>query len=249
MPTTKQQQPGTVPADNLLIYNQLRMVPDEAKKTIIEGRLKGKTDINPMWRIKRLTEIYGPCGFGWKYTIKRTWTETFGDSNAAAYMDVDLFVKDPVTKEWSEAIPGTGGNVLKRMERSGTPFLNDDAYKMCLTDAISVAAKALGLAADVYFEQDTTKYSYPANQSRAGSRQQTAATPTPVQGQAQPQVASAPGTKPVLSPQSPLWNANITKVAGTADSIQNIRARIEKVFTISDNDFNILISAAGRAAS
>ena len=50
--------------DNLTIYNEVRSVPDSAKRRIEAGRLKGKTDINPMWRIKALTETFGPCGFG-----------------------------------------------------------------------------------------------------------------------------------------------------------------------------------------
>ena len=56
--------------ENLDIYNDLRVVPEEAKKKIEGGKLKGKTDINPMWRIKALTERFGPCGIGWKYEIK-----------------------------------------------------------------------------------------------------------------------------------------------------------------------------------
>ena len=48
--------------DNMTLYQLLRKVPDEAKKPIQAGRLKGMTDINPMWRIKKLTETFGPCG-------------------------------------------------------------------------------------------------------------------------------------------------------------------------------------------
>ena len=51
--------------DNMKFYNMGRTVPDEAKKPISAGRLKGMTDINPMWRIKRLTEMFGACGIGW----------------------------------------------------------------------------------------------------------------------------------------------------------------------------------------
>ena len=50
--------------DNLEIYNSIRNVPQEAQKPIEGGRLKGKTDINPMWRIKALTEQFGPVGIG-----------------------------------------------------------------------------------------------------------------------------------------------------------------------------------------
>ena len=52
-------------SDNMRIYNAVRAVPEEAKRAITAGRLKGKTDINPMWRIKALTELFGPCGDGW----------------------------------------------------------------------------------------------------------------------------------------------------------------------------------------
>ena len=50
---------------NMRIYDAVRSVPPEAIKPITAGRLKGKSDINPMWRIKVLTEQFGPCGEGW----------------------------------------------------------------------------------------------------------------------------------------------------------------------------------------
>ena len=62
--------------ENLKIYEAARKVPNEALKPIQAGRLKGKSDINPMWRIKKLTEIFGPCGIGWKYTIVKQWMVT-----------------------------------------------------------------------------------------------------------------------------------------------------------------------------
>ena len=40
---------------NLEIYERVRSVPAEAQRKINGGRLNGKTDINPMWRIKVLT--------------------------------------------------------------------------------------------------------------------------------------------------------------------------------------------------
>lgn len=39
---------------NLCLYERIRQVPEEAVKTIAAGRLKGMSDINPMWRIKNL---------------------------------------------------------------------------------------------------------------------------------------------------------------------------------------------------
>ena len=57
--------------ENMDLYNVLRDVPNIAKKAITAGRLKGMTDINPMYRIKALTEEFGPCGIGWWYTIDK----------------------------------------------------------------------------------------------------------------------------------------------------------------------------------
>lgn len=142
--------------DNMSIYTAVRKVPDDALKPITGGRLKGKTDINPMWRIKALTEQFGPCGFGWKYRITDKRLEAGAKGEVAAFVDIDLFVK--VDGEWSEAIPGTGGSAFVTSEKSSL-YTSDECFKMALTDAISVACKALGFAADVYWDKDRTKYS------------------------------------------------------------------------------------------
>lgn len=133
---------------NLDYYNKLKAVPQHALRQIQSGRLRGKHDINPMWRIKAMTEQFGVCGIGWKYVITKQWTETFG-SEVKAYCNIDLFIK--VNGEWSDAIQGTGGSSEVSMESKGA-YVSDECYKMALTDALSVAMKALGVAADVYFE-------------------------------------------------------------------------------------------------
>ena len=144
--------------DNLTIYNEVRSVPDSAKRRIEAGRLKGKTDINPMWRIKALTEKFGPCGFGWKYVITDKRLEQGANSEVAAFLDIDLFVKaDGV---WSDAIPGTGGSAFVAKEKNGL-YTSDECFKMALTDAISVACKALGFGADVYWDADRSKNDKP----------------------------------------------------------------------------------------
>ena len=141
--------------NNLELYDKLRRVPEEAKKTINAGRLKGMTDINPMWRIKSLTEQFGICGIGWYYECVQQWIEEVGDERVAC-VNINLYVK--VDGEWSKPIFGTGGSKLSTMERSGL-YVSDECYKMATTDAISVACKSLGMGADVYWDGDRTKYS------------------------------------------------------------------------------------------
>ena len=142
--------------DNLDLYNKLKVVPQEAIKPIQSGRLKGKSDINPMWRIRTMTEHFGVCGVGWKYVITKQWTETYG-TETKAYCNIDLFVK--VDGQWSDAIQGTGGSSEVTMERNGS-YVSDECYKMALTDALSVAMKALGVGADIYFEKGKSTMDY-----------------------------------------------------------------------------------------
>ena len=144
------------------IYNRVRSVPDEAKKAISSGRLKGMTDINPMWRIKKLTEEFGPCGIGWWTKVTDRWTETVGDETCA-FVDLELYIK--VGDEWSKPITGSGGSKLATKERSGI-YVSDECYKMAETDALSVACKKLGIGADVYFSTDRTKYSQTVDDSK-----------------------------------------------------------------------------------
>lgn len=148
--------------EKMEIYNRVRQVPDEAKKAISAGRLKGMTDINPMWRIKKLTEEFGPCGIGWWTNVTDRWTETVGDETCA-FVDLELYIK--VGDEWSKPITGSGGSKLATKERSGI-YVSDECYKMAETDALSVACKKLGIGADVYFSADRTKYSQTVDDSK-----------------------------------------------------------------------------------
>lgn len=148
--------------EKMEIYNRVRQVPDEAKKAISAGRLKGMTDINPVWRIKKLTEEFGPCGIGWWTKVTDRWTETVGDETCA-FVDLELYVK--VGDEWSKPITGSGGSKLATKERSGI-YVSDECYKMAETDALSVACKKLGIGADVYFSADRTKYSQTVDDSK-----------------------------------------------------------------------------------
>lgn len=144
---------------NLDYYDKLRAVPENAQKKITGGRLNGKTDINPMWRIKALTELFGPCGIGWKYEITDKRLEQGADSEVAAFVDINLYIFR-LEGGWSEPIPGTGGSMFVAKEKGGL-YTSDECYKMALTDAISVACKALGVGADIYWQADATKYDKP----------------------------------------------------------------------------------------
>lgn len=141
--------------ENLELYDKVREVPKEAQKTIGGGRLKGFTDINPMWRIQKLTECFGPCGLGWYIDVKDKWIDGADNGEAIANVMIHLYIKDE--HEWSEPIIGIGGSRFVSNEKNG-PSVSDECFKMALTDAISVACKNLGFGADIYWKDGRTKY-------------------------------------------------------------------------------------------
>lgn len=145
MTNTEKKEPKK---NNLYIYDQIKKVPKEAQKQINGGRLSGMTDIKPMWRIEKLTELFGVCGIGWKAPIKNKEIIEGANGEKIAIVDIDLFVK--VDGKWSDAIEGTGGSSFISKEKNGL-YTNDECFKMAYTDAISVACKSLGMGADVYW--------------------------------------------------------------------------------------------------
>lgn len=151
--------------NNMDLYQKLAPVPQDAKKPIGAGRLKGMTDINPQWRIERLTEVFGPCGIGWVPTITKQWMENGADGTICAFCNIDLKIKDPETGAWSEPISGTGGSSFVAKEKAGF-YTSDECYKMAYTDAISVAAKLIGVGADVYRGYSDSKYYKPVEQTK-----------------------------------------------------------------------------------
>lgn len=141
--------------DNLKIYNMIKKVPDEAQKKITGGRLSGMTDIKPMWRIEKLTEVFGPCGLGWYTTTRNREIIDGANGEKIAVVDINLFVnyKKPFELNedlWSEAIEGTGGSSFVANEKNGL-YTSDECFKMAYTDALSVACKSLGMGAEIYW--------------------------------------------------------------------------------------------------
>lgn len=173
--------------NNLSLWNQVKQPPSWALKKITGGRLSNKTDISPQWRLQALTELFGPCGTGWYYEIVRLWNDEMASGEVIAHAEIKLYVingnsaaLDPGKPGyWSAPIPGIGGNKLVEKE-SGGLHVSDEGYKMAVTDAISVACKQLGIAADIYAGSwDGSKYTKDTDSALAGNTPQKASASTP----------------------------------------------------------------------
>ncbi len=221
------------------IYEQVRSVPQTALKEIEGGPMKGKSNINPQWRIEMLTRLFGPAGIGWKIEQVARWSESTPRGEVAVFCEVNLYVKKD--GQWSEPIFGQGGNKLVSIANeyeNGKPVpvlkINDEAYKMAYTDAISVACKALGFAGDIYFHQEMTKYGDCWD-----------GVPMPAQVVQPAESQEWPWKKGLkeLTPKSANWAASQTQVSMMGgESPSTILQRISSKFNITRENFELLLS-------
>lgn len=146
--------------DNLMYWDALKKPPKDALKTIKGGRLQGMTDVNPQWRYEAMTETFGPVGVGWRYEIVKLWDYPLQSGEIMCFAQVNVFIRAEkfFESEWSQAIPGIGGSKLVSREKDGL-YVSDEGYKMAVTDALSVALKAVGVASEIYRGRwDGSKY-------------------------------------------------------------------------------------------
>ena len=176
-------------------FNAYSQPPEWAIKEIQAGRMKGKSDINPQFRIFALTEMFGLVGFGWKYQIDSIEYKEAKNGEVAVMARISLFVK--VGENWSDAIVGTGGSMFIANEKNG-PYVSDEAEKMAITDAISVSCKQLGIAGNIY----------------SGSKY------LPAYNKANP---PEPKQKEELTPSHPKWNGALQALIDGKVTISKIR--------------------------
>ena len=238
--------------EHLEIWQKVARPPESALKKIQGGRLSGMTDINPQWRLKAMTEVFGPCGIGWKYDIVRQWTEPGPAGEVLAFTQVALFVRRPIEDEdgkgtyWSDPIPGIGGSMLVAKESSGLRA-NDEAFKMSLTDALSVAMKQLGVASDIYERKyDGSKYTEPEGKTALERpKSLSAARPPDAPSQGPPPAGARTASAPLtldgeLSPEEK-WGRLLNKaelqkltafVKGEGVTATDLRAFVKEAFGI-----------------
>jgi hypothetical protein len=202
------------------IWSKLSRPPASALRAIQAGRLKGKSDINPIWRYKIMTEVFGQCGEGWKFEIVRLWTEPGSEGQVFSFAHVNLFIHGE--NGWNDPIPGIGGHFLVVKESSGL-HSNDEGFKMAVTDALGTAMKMLGVAADIYAGMwDGTKY------------KETFTSPLPAPRTAGPKpLPPISGTTTTVAPVHTTYTQPMPPVAPTVAPGEELRGTVEEVKTRS----------------
>jgi len=106
----------------------------------VSGKGYKMTSIDGHYRIKRMTEKFGPCGKGWGWVIERLGPD--GNDGQVVVCQITLwYMLDGQRCE----IPAVGAtNVFM-----GTKP-DDEAHKKAVTDALGKALSYLGMNADIY---------------------------------------------------------------------------------------------------
>ncbi len=144
-------------------WNELnKAIPSEFLTRFTKGRFNG-TEIKPMARIQRLTELFGACGKGWGVNFKERWVDQWPGCNfACCYVRLSIWYKEG--DEIFEAPDQIGGSLV-----DNDP---DECWKSAYTDALGKCASMLGLGAYIYLGQADGKY---AKQKDGVEKQKTAA--------------------------------------------------------------------------
>lgn len=156
--------------DNLRHWDELSKTDPTFTKAFTRGGGFRGTDINPTWRIKRMTERFGPVGIGWGMTEPH-FDMVQEDAGRVVYCRVGIWYRDGDQK--SEIIWGVGGDVVSGKRANGQAFVDDEAQKKAYTDALGNAMKAIGVSADVFLKQfDDSKYREEVGREFAEKRQE-----------------------------------------------------------------------------
>lgn len=165
--------------DNLRIWNALgKTDPRHTKPFSRAGGFKG-TATKPIWTTMRMTEHFGPCGFGWGMTKPEFQVVSAGDE-VLVYCTVGLWYQEQVDALAARRceVFGVGGDKSVTKRNDGKLFADDEAFKKAYTDAIGNAMKQIGVAADVHMGLfDDSKYVSEMRQEFAADDARPAAPP------------------------------------------------------------------------
>lgn len=107
------------------------------------------SSIDPMWRMMRLTEYFGPIGQGWGIEEEPHPLIIDAGEMTLIFMTLKCFYVDPETSQ-KHIIYGFGGDSITKKKIGSPPSGDDEALKKCVTDALMNAYMRLGLSADIW---------------------------------------------------------------------------------------------------
>ncbi|HZZ77473.1 MAG TPA: hypothetical protein VFE62_03080 [Gemmataceae bacterium] len=136
--------------ENLKLWETVVKTDPAATKQFTKGGGFSGTAIKPYWLIKRATETFGVCGIGWG------WTELENQFIAGIWCSkVQLWY---IHNNQRGTIEQWGQTVMEGTNKNGR-FVDEEAPKKAVTDAVTKCLSYLGFAGDVHMGMfDDSKY-------------------------------------------------------------------------------------------
>jgi hypothetical protein len=148
---------------NLEWWDQLEVTDTTYTKKMDTGAKL--TSINPEYQIKKFTELFGPCGRGWGFTVTHSEIIEGAVMSKREIVDADgapinfgpckvhtarveLWYESPEGEAGKHTIEGTGHTPFVYMTSHG-PTTDMEYEKKSITDALTKAMSMLGMGGDV----------------------------------------------------------------------------------------------------
>lgn len=141
-------------ADNLDIWRRFADIDPKYTKPIT-GRDYGGTSPNPQYVIMCLTEMFGPCGKGFGWSVLAEEFKEMGGT-FLHWCRIRFWWKD---EDGEHGVEEYGQTKAAYVTSKGTMRVDEDAPKKSLTDAIIKGASHIGVAANIFLGRwDDQKY-------------------------------------------------------------------------------------------
>lgn len=139
---------------NLEIWNRFADIDPKFTKAIT-GRDYGGTSPNPQYVIMCLTEMFGPCGKGFGWSVLAEEFKEMGGT-FLHWCRIRFWWKD---EDGEHSVEEYGQTKAAYVTSKGTMRVDEDAPKKSLTDAIIKGASHIGIAANIFLGRwDDQKY-------------------------------------------------------------------------------------------
>jgi len=163
--------------DNLAMWNRFADIDPKFTKPI-SGRDYGGTSPNPQYVIRCLTELFGPVGKGFGWSVLAEDFKELGGTYLH-WCRIKFWWKDD---EGEHGVEEYGQTKAAYVTSKGTMRVDEDAPKKSLTDAIVKGASHIGVAANIFLGRwDDQKYVAEVNEEyRREERAEAKPEPKPI---------------------------------------------------------------------
>lgn len=141
-------------SDNLALWCAIEKTPPDQTKPIT-GKAYSGTSPKPYYIVRKATETFGPIGIGWGYSIVNERIEDAGGEKLHIALVRVWYIWDGKRGE----VEHIGATPFSGTRKSGAGYLDEDAPKKSVTDALVKALSMIGFAGDIFMGRyDDSKY-------------------------------------------------------------------------------------------